>query len=39
MTDIECKHCHIPLSVDRQYYDDGDYHEFYVCNECGAEYG
>lgn len=37
MTD--CPHCKIPMYVDRQYYEDGDYHEFHVCHECGADYG
>jgi hypothetical protein len=29
------------MYVARQYYedDDGDYHEFYVCDKCGADYG
>jgi len=27
------------MLVERRYYDDGDYHEFYVCDKCGADYG
>ena len=38
MTD--CPHCKIPMySCIDIYYEDGDYHEFYVCHECGADYG
>lgn len=35
----DCPHCKIPMLVERRYYDDGDYHEFYVCDKCGADYG
>ena len=34
----DCPHCKIPMLVERRYYDDGDYHEFYVCDKCGADY-
>ena len=37
MTD--CPHCKIPMYVERQYYEDVDYHEFDGCHECGADYG
>tara|TARA_B100000029_G_scaffold419457_1_gene424953 strand:+ start:22 stop:207 length:186 start_codon:yes stop_codon:yes gene_type:complete len=34
-----CHHCEVPMYVQRDYYEDGDYHEYYVCHECGADYG
>lgn len=38
----DCPHCHIPMRIGRNIYEDKDgvqdYEDYYYCDECGADY-
>ncbi len=38
----DCPHCHIPMQVGRNVYEDEDggkdYEYYHYCDECGADY-